>query len=230
MKYLVITLLLISCCFNSCAQKATKTKQFFDKIISEKPYNAILKYIKVIVKDVDLEDIKIEKYNLMRVYDNIDFNKDGKNDYILYIDRDVSEDDKFKVKEAFKYNYRILLVLIYQGDKQYFLYKKYNTVLNQNTEGLYNSSLSIFTYNDTLKIREFGRQIDTDWSTEMAFIYDKSINNWLLKKSVIYKANITAKEEKIIKPIKTYNIEEVITIDSASYYKYFPFGFSDDVY
>lgn len=230
MRYLVITLLLISSCLYSWPQKTSKTKHFFDKIISEKPYNAILKDIKVIVKDVDLEDLTIERYRLRKVYKDVDFNCDGKNDLLLLIEKYVEEEDNFKVKEAYRYNYRILLVLIYQRENEYILANKFNNILNQNTEGLFNGSLNIFITSDTLYLREFGIQIDTEWSTEMAFIYDKSINNWLLKKSVIYKANITSKEEKIIKPIKTYNIEEVITIDSASYYKYFPFGFSDDVY
>lgn len=230
MRTLIILLFVAYNCVFSYAQKAENTKIFFDRIFSQKPFDTILKEKRIIIKNIDLEDIILDKYILMRVYDNIDFNHDGKNDLILYINRYVSEDDKFKAKEASKYNYRILLVLINNNNIEYIFAKKYSALLNQNTEGLFCNSLKIQVVSDSLFIREFGRQIDTDWATEMVFVYDKLYKNWLLKKLIIYKANITSKEEKLVKPIKVFNISENIEIDSVGYYKYFPFGFSDDIY
>jgi hypothetical protein len=230
MKALKIILVLFVSCICSYGQEAIKTKLFFEKISSQRPFDSILKNKEIIIKDVNLENIITDKYNLMKVYENIDFNLDGRNDLLLYIDRYVEEDDKFKAKEASNYNYRILLVLISQPNEKYIFSNKLITLLNQNTEGLFNSSFKIFIISDTLYVREYGRQIDTDWCTEMAFTFDKSIKNWVLKKAVIYSAEISSDEEKIIKPVKTYNINDVITIDSVSYYKYFPFGFSDEVY
>lgn len=230
MRTLIILLFVAYNCVCSYAQKSENTKLFFDRIFSQKPFDTILKEKRIIIKNIDLEDIILDKYVLMRVYDNVDFNRDGKNDLILYIDRYVSEDDKFKAKDASKYNFRILLVLINNSNYEYIFANKFTALLNQNTEGLFCNSLKIEIVSDSLFIREFGRQIDTDWATEMVFTYDKLCKNWLLKKSVVYKANITSKEEKLIKAIKVNNISENLVIDSVSYYKYFPFGFSDDVY
>ncbi len=230
MRTLTITLSLVLSVYYSCAQKTEKTKQFFEKIVSQKPYDKILQDIKVVIKDKDIEDIQIEKYNLKRVYNNLDFNKDGNNDLMLYIDKNVSEDDKFKAKEASNYKYRILLLLIFNKANEYILQNIFISLLNQNTEGLFCNSLKIEVISDNLYIKEFGRQIDTDWATEMIFSYNKSMNNWFLKKCAIYKAEITSDEEKLIKQIKEHDINEIIPIDSVSYYKYFPFGFSDDVY
>lgn len=102
-------------------------------------------------------------------------------------------------------------------------------IINQRTEGLLESYLSIIANKDTITIREAGIQIGTEWATDLVFVFNPVLKNLSLKKAISYQAKITSKGINIISPVKEILVPNKILIDSVNYYNYFPFGFTDDI-
>lgn len=212
----------------SSSQSLEATKFITDSFNSLNNKNKLLRpRIKLINNTLD--SLVLKDYAAENFYDMIDFNQDGKNDIIILIQKDYKIGSSTKPKNYKQVKKRILIVAEFVSNQNYKVKNIFNLLLNQDFEGLYSTMLMPNILNKTLIVREYGRQIDTDWTTDLEFKFDDIIKNWTLKKAIIYSSNIQEAGPKIRKVIKLESIKSKILIDSVDYNKYFPFGFSDKI-
>lgn len=230
MSSIVLILVISLMGLSSCAQDKvikSQTESFF-QANSEGPLAIpILKNIEV--ENLNLDDLNLDDYEITKVYDEIDINSDKISDLVMLIKKKSEKVGTFNIKEPSKNLNRILLFCNANGKGKYILSRKLLTILNQDTDGLFHSYLKILSEGDEIVIRESGRQIDTDWATDIRIFFSKKEKEWYLKKTVAYSASIGARGTIIKDPIIVKKVNDAIPVTSINYYDYFPFGFSDEI-
>jgi len=209
---------------NNCLGQ-DKTKVFFNKWSSKLPDYKVL--LNVIVGSVNLDNYNLDDYQVTKIFKNIDYNQDGNSDLIIFITMDFRKRADTDVGKISNKNYRLLLFCNNMGSGNSFntnmiVYK----ILNQGTDGVYNSDLEIKSDKNLLVFQEDGEQIETTWATQLIFSLERGKEMRLIEANS-YTCEITPKETILKKPVNKLLIKDTKYIKDVSYYDYFPFGFTD---
>ncbi len=208
------------------AQKSSEVNNWLKQNFSKKLKN--IQINNIIVEPNMLDSINLNDYYFEKELLNINLNRDLLPDFSVSIKQRYEKRQKMNSKFASKSKFRILLLFVQIKPNVYKLICGTSRLLNQFTEGL-NGTINIIEKDGNLIIRETGSHIGTDWASDLFFTYDLQKQKMIFFKAIASSADLTDPDlPKIKKMVYQKKPSRTTTIDSTSYYDYFPSGFTDE--